>query len=577
MAIQLKQKAQDWEDIEPATRRGFPWSRVAAYAVISFLVLGGVVFQGLNQQLQQRLDILSPDVCPVGKTVRPASFYKDRTSADDILYDPVFRNKSLVIFQGALRIPTVVQDYMPSPNDEPEAWTEFVKFHAHLEKSFPLVYSNLKVEKVNTHGLLYTWEGSDPELKPLLLMAHQDVVPVLEPTLKDWDYPPFSGHFDGERIWGRGSSDDKTLLIGDLEAVEKLLSEGFKPKRSLILSFGFDEERGGALGARELGKVLKERYGPDSFYAIVDEGVGAVQKFGDRVLTMASIGEKGSLTLEISLNTPGGHSSVPPPHTNIGIISKLISYIEDHPFDKILGAENPTLNYLQCLAKYTDSVDEKLKGSIFRASYDKVANSKVIKYLSQNVASLAWIETTQAVDIINGGVKSNALPEFVSFIINHRISVESSVQATIDKILANVQTIASEYGVGVLYDDKEIMAKTANGFFSLSLEEASLEPAKVSPTDGEEWEAFAGTIKHVVEDYIYSNLTTPSIVAGNLMNGNTDTKHYWGLTDNIYRFTLTTLDPVSGSHIHSVNEHTTLDDHLYTVLFAYEYIKTVNE
>ena len=71
------------------------------------------------------------------------------------------------------------------------------------------------MEKVNTWGLVYTWNGSDTDLKPsivcwmananvVLFMSHQDVVPVPAVTVSDWKYPPWEGHFDGERIWGRG-------------------------------------------------------------------------------------------------------------------------------------------------------------------------------------------------------------------------------------------------------------------------------------------------------------------------------------------------------------------------------------
>ena len=104
-----------------------------------------------------------------------------------------------------------------------------------LSDNLVFSHSTLKLTKVNTWGLVYAWKGSDASLKPLLLAAHQDVVPVNPDTVDEWTHPPYSGYFDGqsyprtvnsahvahehqkgERIWGRGSSDDKSGLIGIL-------------------------------------------------------------------------------------------------------------------------------------------------------------------------------------------------------------------------------------------------------------------------------------------------------------------------------------------------------------------------
>jgi Gly-Xaa carboxypeptidase len=127
---------------------------------------------------------------------------------------------------------------------------------------------------------VYIWKGSDESLKPLLLMAHQDVVPVEPTTVDQWAYPPYSGHYDGERIWGRGSSDDKSGLIGIMITIETLLEKGFKPTRSIVLSFGFDEEASGKYGAEENAKALLTLYGENAFALIVDEGGGFGELYG---------------------------------------------------------------------------------------------------------------------------------------------------------------------------------------------------------------------------------------------------------------------------------------------------------
>lgn len=159
-------------------------------------------------------------------------------------------------------------------------------------------------------------------------MAHQDVVPIADPS--DWTYPPFEGHFDGEWIWGRGSSDCKNVLIGLLSSAEDLLSQNWQPQRTVVFAFGFDEESHGFLGAGSIAPALEEKYGKDSFEFILDEGGMGLQSLGgesgsddDIIYALPGVGEKGSLDLILDLAVPGGHSSIPPAHTGVGIMSEI--------------------------------------------------------------------------------------------------------------------------------------------------------------------------------------------------------------------------------------------------------------
>src|SRR4249920_906571 len=123
---------------------------------------------------------------------------------------------------------------------------QFAALHAHLAQRYARVHANLKREVIGAFSLLYTWEGSDPKLMPIALMAHQDVVPIAPGTEGDWQAEPFSGAIKDGFVWGRGAWDDKANLIAELEAVESLLAGGFKPTRTIYLIFGADEEVGGA-------------------------------------------------------------------------------------------------------------------------------------------------------------------------------------------------------------------------------------------------------------------------------------------------------------------------------------------
>lgn len=289
--------------------------------------------------------------CSKSKPYNP-SFNK---SVNLILNDKQFKIDSIKKLSGAIQIPTEIYDVSPQPDDDLEYYSEFFKLHKYLEETFPLVHSHLKVEKVNKLGLLYTWEGTDPSLKPILFMAHQDVVPVNRKLWDTWEYPPFSGHYDPETdfIWGRGSIDCKNLLLAELEGVEQLLADGYQPKRSVILSMGFDEESSGFLGAKALASRLLERYGPDSMFSVIDEGAGLL-KLGKNLYIAAAVNaEKGYVDVNIAVHGHGGHSSVQPDHTTIGVASELIFTMENHPFDYNFSLDNPIYDVLQCAAEHS--------------------------------------------------------------------------------------------------------------------------------------------------------------------------------------------------------------------------------
>src|SRR4051812_31571905 len=98
-----------------------------------------------------------------------------------------------------VRVPTVA-----TGGDEP-----FDPFVALLAADYPLAHSHLTLETVTDRGLLYHWKGRSNE-RPVVLMAHYDVVPV---EADGWDDDPFSGSIRDGIVWGRGTLDDKGPLL----------------------------------------------------------------------------------------------------------------------------------------------------------------------------------------------------------------------------------------------------------------------------------------------------------------------------------------------------------------------------
>lgn len=575
MAVELK-------DTEKSGSKTSKPSRKGVMIAIALLVIVVLRFIGTNWSTWSTLIVgedlsYEEELCPIYDKIAPSFYYTDNSTVEHIMKNEEFKKKSIEKLSNAVKIDTCVYDNSPEVSADPKYWAKFDKFHEYLESTFASVYKSLKVETVNTYGLIFTWEGSDSSLKPILLTLHQDTVPVQEETIADWTYDPWSGYYDGNLIHGRGVGDCKSLLVGLLETVELLLSEDFKPKRTIILAFGADEEISGQIFATKIGELLEDRYGPDSIYAILDEGAGALEKVEDIYVAAPATAEKGATNILFELFTPGGHSSVPPDHTSIGIMSEVVTLLESNPFPPVLTTANPALGFVQCVAKYSERIDPTARKNILRAGFDKIANSKAIEIFNANKYLKFLIRTSQAIDIIEGGAKSNALPEHVAVTMNHRVGFESSTQETYDRDVSYIKQVAEKYGLGLILDDgTEMIAPTAKGYFQIKFEEKT-EPTKVSPTTSDVWSVYSGALRHLYEDIIFEgSLEKPVVVAPNVPTGNTDTRHYLNLSDHVYRSIpgwseLSMLD----SHVHSVNEQIEFSFHLHGIAFYYEYLHMV--
>ncbi|KAI5832984.1 carboxypeptidase S [Schizophyllum commune Tattone D] len=496
-----------------------------------------------------------------------------------------FQNKALDWMRGAIQIPTEVFDTMGEPGED-ERWEIFYKFHEYLQKEYPLVHSKFSRATVNTFGLVYSWPGSDPSLKPILLTAHQDVVPVPANTIPSWTHPPYSGFFDGERIWGRGASDDKSGLISIMNVLETFIGKGWTPVRGVVLAFGFDEEASGTHGAAAIGPYLLETFGKNAFAIVVDEGGGYQEEYGAVVAT-PGIAEKGYMDLKVEVHSPGGHSSVPPAHTTIGILARLLTEYEKNPYDIRLTRNNPVYLTYQCHAEHAPDLPEDIRKLIYSSAEDGAEDAlrKVEDFLVQDKKLRSIITTTQAADMINGGVKSNALPEEAWAIVNHRISITSSVAETQAHDTATVKALAEQFNLtfeafGNLISDPD--APSSSG--KLILEAAfghSLNPAPRTPLYGEDagpYRFLHGTIKATYNTHHELEEGNDNIiVAPGMSSGNTDTKYYWDLTPHIFRYNHKATPTKLVNGVHTVNEFLELDAYVEEMLFFATLILNADE
>ncbi|OCF35501.1 hypothetical protein I316_02553 [Kwoniella heveanensis BCC8398] len=335
------------------------------------------------------------------------------------------------------------------------------------------------------------------------------VVPVNPQTWSQWTHPPFDGHLDEDGwVWGRGTTDMKGTLVALLSSTEKLISEGFQPERTILFSFGFDEEIGGERGAKELAKVIHKRYGQDGIAIIVDEGFTGVDDEYGTTFARLGVAEKGCLTVAISISAPGGHSSRPPTNTAVGVMSRLLVELENNPNVVRLTEGNPLLTYLECAAEY-GTMDQH-----FRAM---IREEKCWPVLAQRLGGdrnlQTFLKTTQAVNIVNGGIKYNALPELVTSMTNFRIDFFETTQDTFDRLDRLLRPLAAEFNM--TYVPVGEKSDITQNVIKLETFGIVLEPAPVTPATGPAWEFMGGTIKH---------LFPGSIVVPSAMTAFTDTQ-----------------------------------------------------
>lgn len=436
--------------------------------------------------------------------------YKPKQLQLDAIVPVIISENSVQHLSDAVKIKTISYDE-PSKFDS-AAFSQLISF---LKKTYPLSDSLLDKKIINEFSLLFKWEGENSLLKPLVLMGHMDVVPVDEEN-KKWDFQPFDGEITDKFINGRGTLDDKVNVIGVLEAVEMLLKEKFTPKRTVYLAFGHDEEIGGENGAKKIAEYLESRQVKAEF--VLDEGMvitkGIVPGIKPNV-ALIGISEKGYLSLELSVETEGGHSSMPAKETPIGILSSAVSKLEKNPMPPSIS--EPVQHFL-------DYVGPEMP------FFSKLAFSNqwlfkpliISKYEASNSGN-ATIRTTIAPTVFKSGIKDNVLLPKASATINCRILPGISSDEVIEHIKKTIN------------DTRVKIKKTGH----------SNEAAAVSNIHSEGFKQIEKTSRQIFKN---------TLVAPSLMIGGTDQKHYSKISSDLFRFLPIEVDSEDLKRIHGANE-----------------------
>lgn len=403
----------------------------------------------------------------------------------------------------------------PAENDV----AEWDRLHAWLVATYPAAHRVMARTILPNRTLIYHWPGSDASLAPIILMAHQDVVPVTEGTDGDWKYPPFAGTIAEKAVWGRGTVDDKGSLVGLFEAFEALASQGFQPKRGIYFVSGHDEEVGGS-GAAAAAAKLKA----DGVRALFTLDEGSVVLRDTPVINgpaiLIGIAEKGYATLKVTANAPGGHSSMPPAETGVTTLARAVLSITEKPFP--MEMRGPGAAMVESLAAHKG-------GSTKMAVANQWLFAPILKrQLSASPSSAAAFHTTIAPTMLEGSPKENVLPQSATALINYRIAPWNRSADVMARAKAAVGGAPVE----------------------LSWVKAPNEPSRVSSTRSQGWKYVVAAARADAPD---------AVVAPFLVVGATDSRSMEPISQDVYRFMPMHFTLKETAMIHGTNEHMTID------------------
>ena len=459
--------------------------------------------------------------------IRTMTFSSKQLPAGTKVNYKIDTNQAAQRLSESIKFQTVFNEDASKVDYEP-----FAKQQEYLKKTFPLVYSTLDIKVINNYGLLYMWKGSDPQKKPILLLAHQDVVPAVA---EGWKYPPFSGTIADGYIWGRGTLDDKCTLLSMLEAMEYLIKDGFQPVRSVYLASGFDEEITGMEGAGKIAQYFKDQ-GQD-FEMITDEGeliiTGAIPGIKAPVALIGTA-EKGYLNLELSAESAGGHSSMPPRQTAAGIVAAAVDKLEKNPFPGNLAGP------ASWMFEYLGPEMTPLYKTIFANMW--LLGPVIESQLAASPPTDATLRTTTAPTMLQGSQRENVLPTRASAVVNFRLMPGDSIKSVTQRVIKVI-------------DDPRVIVKEYKG---------GTEASPVSGTDTWAFKTFNQSIKDVFPEV----LVTPALV-----NSASDASRYVGLSPNVLRFLPQRFTSEDLVLLHGTNERISVDNYGEMISFYIQLIK----
>ena len=389
---------------------------------------------------------------------------------------------------------------------------KFRGFHKVLRETFPNLFATAECEEFEGN-LLLKWKGTDPSLKPVLLMNHHDVVEASG----EWTHPAFSGAIADGKVWGRGTLDTKGGLAMMFQAADELIKEGFTPKRDTYFVTACTEETGGE-GGDAISLELQKR--GIEFHMVLDEGgmimydpIGGA----DGTFAMIGVGEKGYVDLKFIATSNGGHSSAPGKNTPLVRLGKFMAEAEKAECFDVYMSDTVK----EMLSRFAPTMSGIMKTACSNINAFKPVLKKVMPMISP--AGAALLRTTLAFTMSKGSEGANVIPQEAWVVGNMRFSHHQGKKASVDAIAA----LAKKYDIETVVIDDGI-------------------ESGITDFKGEAFRFMEKAVNEIFPDY----KPVPYV-----MNAATDSRYFNRVCKDCVRFVPFKIDNQQLNSVHGIDEN----------------------
>ncbi len=310
---------------------------------------------------------------------------------------------------------------------------------AHL-KAAGFSDSNLHLITAPDHpkegGLVAILPGRDPKARPVLMLAHLDVV---EARREDWTRDPFVLVEENGFFFARGAADDKSMAAIWVDTLARYKKEGYRPKHTLKMALTCGEETSGAFNGAEY-LAANQRDLIDAAFALNEGGGGMLDAQGKPVFQGIQVGEKLSQNYTLEVTNPGGHSSRPLPDNAIYHLANALVRIQAHPFP--VEFNETTRDYFTRLAATRTPEEQKALAALLKNPADGPARA----LLERDPDINSILHTNCVATLLSAGHATNALPQRATANVNCRIFPGTSADAvrqTLEQVIGDTSVHVS--------------------------------------------------------------------------------------------------------------------------------------